>query len=318
MYTYFTLKNQQLIMQEQQDESTLWTHIEKPTEQQTHQLAKKYNLPQDYLTSIWDDAENSREEGLQQEHFKKAILLLLQFPHETLSANGFLTYETYPLSLILTPDLKIITVSNQPPLFFSFIKEHLFPENDIRPELNIFLQVLWRLVLSYNHALKKIKLHIEEIEKQIQVSTENKQLYQVLNLQKSLVLFDAATKGNLETLTALAKTQTFQKHHAYKNHLHDILVEVQQAITSVSIQLKFVNQMNETFSAIVSNNLNNVMKILTSLTIVLTIPTIIGGIFGMNVALPFANHESAFLIISLLTLLLCIIAIGYLKKKNLL
>lgn len=318
MYTYFTLDNQQLMIQNHRDETTLWTHIEKPTETQIHQIAKEYNLPTDYLTSIWDDAENSRAEGLQQESFKKAILILLQFPHETLSSNGFLTYQTYPFSLILTPDLKIITVSNQPPLFVEFIKEYVFPENDIRPEMNIVLQVLWRLVLSYNHALKKIKSHIEELERQIQVSTENKQLYQVLNLQKSLVLFDAATNGNIKTLTTLAKTKTFQEHHAYRNHLHDILVEVQQAITSVSIQLKFVNQMNETFSAIVSNNLNNVMKILTSLTIVLTIPTIIGGIFGMNVALPLADHEFAFLIISLLTFVLCVLAIGYLKKKNLL
>lgn len=318
MYTYFTLVNQQLVVQNQPDEATLWMHIEKPTETQIHQIAKEYDLPKDYLTSILDDAENSREEGLQQEIFKKTILILLQFPHETLSSNGFLTYQTYPFSLILTPDLKIITVSNQPPLFFKFVKEHVFPENDIRPEMNIVLQVLWRLVISYNHALKKIKAHIEELERQIQVSTENKQLYQVLNLQKSLVLFNAATNGNEKTLIALTQTKIFQDHHAYQNHLHDILVEVQQAITSVSIQLKFVNQMNETFSAIVSNNLNNVMKILTSLTIVLTIPTIIGGIFGMNVAVPLANIESAFLIISLLIIVLCVLAIGYLKKKNLL
>lgn len=318
MFSYFTIVDHQLVEQTTLESTTIWTHIAHPTEVEIHQLAKEYNLPQSYLTSILDDAENSREEGLHQTTFNKAILVLLQFPHETISPNGFIRYETYPLSLIITPENKIITVSKQPPLFFAFLKEHIFPENDITPSMNIFLQALWRLVTAYNQSLKKIKIQLDELERQIQVSTENKQLYQLLNLQKSLVLFEAATGANHQTLTVLAQTKTFKEQHAYHNHLHDILVEIRQAMTSVRIQLQLVQQMNNTFSAVVSNNLNNVMKILTSLTIVLTIPMIIGGLYGMNVAIPFAKHEYAFLFISFITFFLCIITVIYLKKKNLL
>lgn len=318
MFSYFTISNQQLVEQPARESSTIWTHISNPSEKVIHQLAKEYNVPHSYFTSILDDAENSRSEGLQQLTFHKAVLVLLQFPHEVLSSSGFIRFDTYPLALIITPDFKIITVSKQPPLFFNFLREHVFPENDITPTMNLFSQVLWRLVTAYNHSLTKIKAQLDELEGQIQVSTENKQLYQLLNLQKSLVLFDAATAANFKTLKGLSETKMFEQQHAYHNHLHDILVEVSQAMTSVHIQLQLVQQMNNTFSAVVSNNLNNVMKILTSLTIVLTIPTIVGGVYGMNVPIPFAEHKNAFLFITFLTILLCAWTIAYLKKKNLL
>lgn len=318
MFSYFTIENRQLVEQAEPDLTTVWTHIANPAEQDIHQLAKTYQVPHSYFTSILDDAENAREEGLQQSTFNHGVLILLQFPHETLSSSGYIRFETYPLSLIITPEQKIITVSKRPPLFLHFLRTHHFPENDIEASMNIFLQALLHLVTAYNHSLKKIKTQLDTLEKQIQVSTENKQLYQLLNLQKSLVLFEAATAANDKTLTILSKTEKFKENHAYQGHLREILVEIRQAMTSVKIQLQLVEQMNSTFSAVVSNNLNNVMKILTSLTIVLTIPTIIGGIYGMNVSIPFAEHKYAFLFITLLTALLCVLAIRYLKKNNLL
>ena len=99
-----------------------------------------------------------------------------------------------------------------------------------------------------------------------------------------------------------------------KNHLRDVLIETEQAMTTSRIQLKLVEQMNQTFSAIVSNNLNNIMKILTSLTIILTIPTIIGSIYGMNIKLPIAERDDAFIWLVLLTLFICIVTTYYLKK----
>ena len=100
--------------------------------------------------------------------------------------------------------------------------------------------------------------------------------------------------------------------------MHDILIETKQAMTSANIHLKFANQMNDTFSAVVSNNQNNIMKILTSLTIVLTIPTIVSGLYGMNVSLPIENRADAFWILLAVTLVICYLTIRYLKKKGLL
>jgi len=93
-----------------------------------------------------------------------------------------------------------------------------------------------------------------------------------------------------------------------------VIIETEQAKTTARIRLKLVEQMNQTFSAIISNNLNNIMKILTSLTIILTIPTIIGSIYGMNIKLPIAERDDAFLWLILLTVIISLLTTYYLKK----
>ncbi len=129
-----------------------------------------------------------------------------------------------------------------------------------------------------------------------------------------MVYFKEATTANLTTLKTLVKNKTIQENHALKNHLHDVIIETEQSRTTARIQLKLVEQMNQTFSAIVSNNLNNIMKILTSLTIILTIPTIIGSLYGMNIKLPIAGRDDAFLWIILLMIFISIATAYYLKK----
>ncbi|KAF1301340.1 MULTISPECIES: magnesium transporter CorA family protein [Enterococcus] len=318
MIQYYTITDKKLVLCGDKKEDALWLHIEKPEIEEISEISKKFQLPSDYLTAILDDAENSRAEGLEQETFLRPVLLLLQFPYVSTSPSGYLQFETFPLSLIITPDKKLISVSNYHPTFFSKLIQQPLPNNDMSDRVNLTLEILWHLVLTYNDHLRAIKGQVEKLEGQIQVSTQNKHLYQIMDIQKSLVLFEAATEANFNTLKELAHSPEFKKNHAYRNHLHDILVETEQSTTSAKIHLKLVNQMTDIFSAIVSNNLNNVMKILTSLTIVLTIPTIVGGFFGMNVKLPFASRADAFFLISIATLILCYITIYYLRKKDLL
>lgn len=318
MIHYYSFIHDQLEKQPKDSKNVQWIHIESPNADELTDLSSSYHLPMDYLTAVLDDAENSRYEGLEQSVFERAALLLLQYPHALVSPNGYPQYETYPLAIIFTPERKVLTVSKYPPIFFDELPEIHFHQNDMSIEMNLVLQILWKLVLSFNQYLKKIKHQLAILEGQIKVSTENKQLYQMLDIQKSLVLIESATKNNLVTLEHFSEISLLKRNHAIHNHLQDVLIETKQAVTSASIHLRLVSQITDTFSAIVSNNLNNVMKILTSLTLVLTIPTIIGGIYGMNVSLPFAQSKGAFWLIAIGTILLCLGAIRYLKKKNLL
>jgi len=318
MLHYFKLNCDKLVSQSEQTGSTLWIHVEQPTSEEIHLLTKQYELPKDYLTSILDDAENSRAEGLQQVTFKRSVLLLLQFPLVSKSPSGYEEFFTYPLSLILTPQKQIITVSNYPLPFMNSFFQQLFTHDDTEAVMHLFLSFLWQIVISFNKDLMSIKEQLDSLEQQIRVSTENNQLFRIMDIQKSLVLFDTATTANFDTLKKLEMAPFFQKNHAYENHLHDILIETKQAMTSANIHLKFANQMNDTFSAVVSNNQNNIMKILTSLTIVLTIPTIVSGLYGMNVSLPIENRADAFWILLAVTLVICYLTIRYLKKKGLL
>lgn len=314
MIKYFTLDNEKLRNTGKETDQTIWYCVERPNQEEIHQLTHQFEIPSDYITSILDDAENSRTEEFNQSKLTKPALLLLQYPFAKTSPSGYFQVDTYPLSIILTPKKKLITITNHEPLFLKKVFSQTFPKSDVSPNLNIFFQFIWQVTLSYNSYLATLQSQCDTLEAKLQVSTENKQLYQIMDIQKSLVYFREATSANLDALKELAQNKLFQENHALKNHLRDVLVETEQAMTTSRIQLKLVEQMNQTFSAIVSNNLNNIMKILTSLTIVLTIPTIIGSIYGMNIKLPIAERDDAFIWLVLLTLFICIVTTYYLKK----
>lgn len=317
MFHYYTVINYELHRQNSLQESTQWIHLEAPDPYEISELIANYRLPRDYVTAILDDAENSRCEHLNQTQFaEQPALVLVQFPRKVAKNQ----YETYPLSIIFTRTPLVITVSKFPPILFDTVMTEEAPFFVHSPEIHweISLPILWCLSHSFNLYLKEIKFELQQIEQQIKVSTENQQLYYMLESQKSLVLIESATKNNLETLMVFSKSEPIKKSDLLSNYMQDILIETKQSVSSASIHLRLIDQINNTFSAIVSNNLNNVMKFLTSLTLVLTIPTIIGGIYGMNVTLPFEDSKIAFWLIALLTASLCITAITILKKKNLL
>lgn len=314
MIKYFSIEDRQLVNTQKETADTIWYCVERPSEDEIQQITHQFQIPSDYITSILDDAENSREEEFNQTKLTKPALLLLQYPFPKTSPSGYFQVDTYPFSIIVTPKKKLITITNHEPLLLKKVFSQAFAENDLPANLNIFMQLLWQITFSYNTYLSTLQSQCDVLEKQLRVSTENSQLYQIMDIQKSLVYFKEATTANLTTLKTLVKNKTIQENHALKNHLHDVIIETEQSRTTARIQLKLVEQMNQTFSAIVSNNLNNIMKILTSLTIILTIPTIIGSLYGMNIKLPIAGRDDAFLWIILLMIFISIATAYYLKK----
>lgn len=158
MIHYYALNQDQLKKQDADTKEVFWLHIENPTSDELTTISTNYHLPMDYLTAILDDAENSRYEGLEQTIFERAALLLLQYPHALTSPNGYPQYETYPLAIIFTPEKKVLTVSKYPPIFFDELPDVYLQQNDMSVEMNLVLQILWKLVLSFNRYLKKIKL----------------------------------------------------------------------------------------------------------------------------------------------------------------
>lgn len=315
---YLEMKNNQFIPVASDTTETKWLIVEKPTKAEVDQLVATYLLPHDFITGVLDDEENSRFEGLHQKKLEEPALMLLQYPCSSISPSGYTQINTFPFAIILTTDKKIITVTNAPVEFLdNFL---LNAVSDIKEPIQeaMVLHIAWKIAISYNNFLKELIKQTNTLEGELKVSTENKQLYQIMDIQKSLVYFESALTANLDVLNTLYHADLFQNPSDHLPHLHDVLVETKQGLTSTEIQLKLVDKISDTFSAIVSNNLNNVMKILTSLTIVLTIPTIMGGIFGMNVKLPFANRADAFFWIFIITTALCLFVIHRLKKRNLL
>lgn len=318
MINYLKIENRRFTPSRTDTEDTVWLAVEKPTEEEIDHLVTTYKLPKDYITGVLDDDENSRFEGLHQNVLEEPALMLIQYPHATISPSGYTQLNTFPFAVILTTDGKVITVINNSADFIKKALSTEVPTIELPIQETLILYLSWQISTCYNRFLKELIKETNKLEGELKVSTENSQLYQIMDIQKSLVYFESAINSNLDVLNMLYSASLFKDPRAHLPRLHDILVETKQAATTTKIQLKLVDKISDTFSAIVSNNLNNVMKILTSLTIVLTIPTIIGGIFGMNVKLPFANREDAFFWIFIITTATCVFVIHRLKKRSLL
>ena len=154
------------------------------------------------------------------------------------------------------------------------------------------------------------------IEKRLHKSMKNRELIQLHSLEKSLVYFSTSLKANEVTLEKMLKLEIMQKYKDDQDVLEDVIIENKQAIEMTDIYSNILSSTMDFFASVISNNLNIVMKVLASVTILMAIPTIIGGIFGMNVALPLENNPNGFNIIMFLTILLTGVTAFILYKKD--
>ena len=181
------------------------------------------------------------------------------------------------------------------------------------------LQMLYYNSIQFLKYVKNITKEIDSIEGKLQKHLENEEILKMLSISKSLVYFSTSLKSNQVVMERLLKGRIMRLYEEDEDILEDAIIENKQAIEMTKIHTDILNSATETYSSLISNNLNVVMKFLASVTIVLSLPTIIASLFGMNVILPFASDDPmAFIYILLLSVLISGIAIVWLKIKNLL
>jgi magnesium transporter len=249
--------------------------------------------PQDYITYSLDIDERARTE---KEDGKQLILLRVSF-YEGQSVD--IPYLTIPLGVILT-DHYIVTICRQ--------------ENDVVQEMErlkdlstskrnrFVLRLLFRVANRFLAHLRQITKAVDALEDQLQLSTRNKEVLELLKYQKSLTLFTTALKSHELMMIHLQKSHMFQAYEEDEDLLEDVLTETQQAIEMTNITSNILSSMMDAFASIISNNLNTVMKFLASITIIVSLPTLIASFFGMNVRLPLGDHTLAFLLVVLVAI----------------
>ena len=158
-----------------------------------------------------------------------------------------------------------------------------------------------------------------EIEREIHKSMKNKELVQLLELEKSLVYFSTSLKAIELVLNKMLRTSTIKRYSEDEDLLEDVIIENRQALEMASIYGDILSRIMDAFSAIINNNQNNVMQLLTVVTLILSIPTMISGYFGMNVeGLPFSTDPNGFWIILFTSIIICLILSILLSKNKLL
>lgn len=283
-------------------------NVVNPEKDELDKLRDEMMIPSDFLTDPLDIDERSRVES--ENGF---LLIVLRLPKY--NENSPIPLTTFPAGIILTKDDTIVFISS------SDIME-ILNLSDIRlkgvtdgKRSSVVLHIFLKTAVLYLRYLKELNQQTGKIEQELHKSLKNKELIKLLNIEKSLVFFATSLKSNELMMERLMKTEQLKLTEEDKDRLEDVLVDNKQAIEMTNIYSNILSGMMDAFASVISNNLNVVMKILTSITIILMIPTLAASIYGMNIELPFQHLPHAFYIItgiSFCALLLCILIF----KKN--
>jgi magnesium transporter len=290
-------------------ESSCWINVSKPRPDELDMLSKDFKIPIDFLTDPLDVDERARIEIED-----NIILIVVRVPYYD-PGNTVVPYTTLPVGIILVNDFMITVCSediNEILGLHNGRTKNLYTQNLRRFILHIFN----RTALSFLKYLKEINKKTGEAEAHLHKSLKNEELIKLLNIEKSLVFFTTSLKSNELMMERLQKTEILKMDPDDKDLLDDVLIDYKQAIEMANIYSNILSGMMDAFASVISNNLNVVMKLLTSFTIILMIPTLIASIYGMNVDLPFQRSPHAFLITIGISLSLSVTSVLiFLKNK---
>lgn len=291
-------------------EKNTWIHLLNPTEDEISTIINSFNIPEEHVRAALDEEEKARLEI-----DDDLILLIIDVPvHDE---NNRCSFTTLPLGIILLND-NIITISTtQFNLLNDFIQGKVKSFFTFK-KTRFILQLLFKNSTYFLLYLKQIGRISDNIEKQLKNSMRNQELMLLLELEKSLVYFTTSLKSNEAVLERMMRTEIVKKYPDDLELLEDVIIETKQAIEMANIYFSILSGTRDAFSSVISNNLNVVMKKLTSLTIIFAIPTIVSGLWGMNVdGIPFSENPNGFLLVILVSIFFGLFITWVLFKKDL-
>ncbi|HUZ17230.1 MAG TPA: magnesium transporter CorA family protein [Spirochaetia bacterium] len=289
-------------------EPNCWVHVACPTPLEMERLIRDYKIEPDALNDILDVDERSRVE--REESYQ---LIIVRIP--VYDPNNEVPYFTIPLGIFLVDDI-IITVCLRELAILRDFMDNRIRDFDLHNRRTFLLHLFNRSATSYLKYLKEINKQTSFIERDLQRSIKNNELIHLLTMEKSLVYFTTSLKSNDFLLKKLSKGNLLNATEEETDLLEDVATELEQAIEMANIYSNILSGMMDAFASVISNNINVVMKQLTSISIVLMIPTLIASIYGMNVGIPYQHSPFAFAGIVVVSLLSSAIgAIYFLRKR---
>ena len=282
-----------------------FTYVLNPTREEIGTVSEYYDFPFDYLSGILDDYENARFETDDNDN----NLILLQYP----SQSNYGEIATFPYSLVWTKNESVILALNHD-IDSTLIFERGYDYKRYKHQL--IFQVMSQMAHAYHDYLRDFRQRRRKLEVGIKNSTKNDQIVDMIAIQASLIYFEDALHNNLKVLQNFIDYLRENDEDGFAEKIYDIYIETDQAYTETKIQLKLLENLRDLFSNIVSNNLNIVMKIMTSATFVLGIPAVVTGFYGMNVPIPGQGGNEMVWVLGLLIILISGGVSWFLHKRD--
>ena len=299
----------------QQPEKDCWINISPPFNmEELETLSGKLKIPFSFIVDCIDQFERSRYE---KQEDAKLIVINTPILNEGFDMEDEATYITIPVGLILIPSMIVTVCSVNNPMIEWFEKNIL---KNVHPEnRSLFvIKIFERNVYYFLHYLREINKRISQIEKELNYSSKNQELNKLLHLQKALIYFVNDIRANEMVLLKIQRNDFLEisEDNDAKELFQDILIDNSQALEMANVYSNILGNMMGAFASIISNNLGHVVNRLTAVTIALMVPTLIAGIYGMNVDLPFQHHPHAFTIVVVISILFTVLFVVYFRKKR--
>lgn len=290
-------------------------HLWQANDNEIQSLLEKFDIPRDFITSGLDSYEVPRWETHTNEEGKEFTFSLFNYPFKEQTDDFRDIYRTAPIAIVTQPGLVIITSLDSLESLDEMTDIDLQSFEDV-DELSLLLNVLWFISRLYILLLEEIDQEIRDLEKRVTKTTKNEIFYRLMKLNKALVFFNSGIDNNQDVLDHLSEhVKEFDGDEFDFHLLRDVKVELHQASGMVHELKQLNDKVSDILSSVVNNNMNQIMRVLTVWSIILTIPTIISGFWGMNVPVPGEEIGSTMFIIGAVTIVMMVV--GYwLFKRN--
>lgn len=301
-----------LIHQKETIDNGVWIHMVDPSAEESQLVADALDVDVADIRAALDEEESARielEDGY--------TLILVDVPATEIRHDKS-NYTTIPLGIILTDDVIVTVCTEDLPVLQTFINNRV-KEFSTKKKLRFVYQILYRISVVYQGNLRTIDKKRTEIEERVGNDTREDDLIALHELESTLVYFATSLRANGNVLDRLTRYKRLEQYPEDKELLDDVIIENKQAIEMAMIYRDIINGTRELMSSVMDNRLNNVMKYLTSITLIMAVPTVVSGLYGMNVnkaGVPLADSPIGFGLICLGTLIICAVIFLILKKKK--
>lgn len=292
-------------------EKDCWINMVSPTNNEIEFLSHKLLVPPEVFSDPLDPDENARVEA-----HRNSLLIVCRVPCLN-DEDSDLPYSTVALGILIKRDV-VVTICSKPVEVLNLFKESKVKGFFTFLHERFVMQIFFRSSLLYLKYLKDINNRAGDIEQMLHRSTRNRELIDLLRLEKSLVFFSTSIKANELMMQRLQRNNLTEALKETEHELiEDVNIEIRQAIEMAKIYSNILGNMMSAHSSIISNNLNITIRYLTTVTIILSLPILVASIYGMNVPLPFQNNAHAFWIVTIIAVLLSLLGVFFFRKKNL-
>ncbi|HFJ4848621.1 TPA: magnesium transporter CorA family protein [Staphylococcus aureus] len=294
------------------DHTASWVNVVEPDREEIENLMEQYNIPEDFIRDPLDSEESSRIEYDEDTGYS---LIIIDLPIVNSTNRSVLSFVTIPLGIIIGNGI-IVTVCDA---------ENEFLENLPKRDINLkfhsrfALEILTTIADHYNRNLRLLNKSRIRIEKELKNNITNKQLFKLMEVEKSLVYFLAALKGNDTIIKKLFRLPAIKRFEEDEELLEDLIIENNQAIETTELHQRILESITTSYASLLSNDMNTIMKTLTLFTVLLTLPTLVFSFFGMNVPLPIDDHSyiSWIIVVGISLILVVIVSIFLWRKQKL-